>query len=88
MRSKKSELEWIEKFNEFSREFYFQRYIVMFKPTSAINTIILPSYKQEIKIGINLLSRKEKNQIKSMEDLQQTGFGFNCNNRRSHKPLL
>ena len=33
----------------------------MFKPKSAINAIILPSYRQEIKIGINLLSRKDSN---------------------------
>jgi hypothetical protein len=76
MVSNNSELEWIKKFNEVSREFYFHRYIAMFKPTSAISSIILPSYRYEIKIGINHLTRKDKNQIKSMEDVRQQVLGL------------
>ena len=49
-----SNKEWIERFNEFSREFYFTRYMVTFKPTSAISSIVLPSDRHEMKIGINL----------------------------------
>ena len=48
----------------------------MFKPTSAISSIILPSHKYEIKIGINHLTRKDKNQIKSMEDVRQQVLGL------------
>ena len=40
MSSKLSDKDWIKSFNKFSREFYFQRYKVMFKPTSAISSII------------------------------------------------
>ena len=62
-----SDKEWIEMFNEFSREFYFKR----FKPTSAISRIVLPSDRHEMKIGINLLTKIDKKQIESIEDLNE-----------------
>ena len=71
MSSKISDLEWIEMFNEFSREFYFKRYMVTFKPTSAISSIVLPSDRHEMKIGINLLTKIDKKQIESIEDLNE-----------------
>lgn len=71
MSSKISDLEWIELFNEFSREFYFKRYMVTFKPTSAISSIVLPSDRHEMKIGINLLTKIDKKQIESIEDLNE-----------------
>lgn len=71
MSSKISDLEWIERFNEFSRKFYFTRYMVTFKPTSAISSIVLPSDRHEMKIGINLLTKIDKKQIESMEDLKE-----------------
>lgn len=66
-----SNKEWIEGFNEFLREFYFTRYMVTFKPTSAISSIVLPSDRHEMKIGINLLTKIDKKQIESMEDLKE-----------------
>ena len=42
MNSETSDLKWIEKFNEVSRDF-FHRYVAMFKPKSAISSIVLPS---------------------------------------------
>jgi hypothetical protein len=69
--SSKSDKEWIERFNEFSRDFYFHRYVTMFKPKSAINSIILPSDRQELEIGFNQLSEKGKNEIKSIEEPEQ-----------------
>ena len=66
-----SDKEWIERFNKFSREFYFTRYMVTFKPTSAISSIVLPSDRHEMKIGINLLTKIDKKQIESMEDLKE-----------------
>lgn len=66
-----SDKEWIEMFNEFSREFYFKRYMVTFKPTSAISSIVLPSDRHEMKIGINLLTKIDKKQIESIEDLNE-----------------
>jgi len=65
MSHKISEKEWIKKFNEFSIKNYYQRYQEIFKPTSAISSIVLPSDRHEIKIGINYLSKKRcrKNQI-------------------------
>ena len=71
MSSKISDLEWIKMFNEFSREFYFKRYMLTFKPTSAISSIVLPSDRHEMKIGINLLTKIDKKQIESMEDLNE-----------------
>jgi hypothetical protein len=71
MSSKLSDNDWIESFNEFTRDFYFHRYVAMFKPKSAVSSIVLPSDRHEIKIGLNLLSQKDKNIIKSMEDFTQ-----------------
>ena len=68
MSSKLSDKDWIKSFNEFSREFYFQRYKVMFKPTSAISSIILPSNRREIKIGINQLTKTDKTHFELIDD--------------------
>jgi hypothetical protein len=59
--------EWIERFNEMSDDLHFDRYVARFKPLSAANSIILPSDRYEIKIGLNLLSKDDKNKIKSIE---------------------
>lgn len=76
MSSEISDKDWIERFNEVSRDFYFHRYVAMFKPKSAISSIVLPSDSHEIEIGINLLSEKDKNKIKSMEDLEKQVIGL------------
>ena len=66
-----SDEKWIERFNEFSREFYYQRYKAMFKPTSSIRSIILPSDRHEIKVGINHLTKEDKEKIKSMKNFSE-----------------
>jgi hypothetical protein len=76
MNSEISDLKWIEKFNEVSRDFYFHRYVAMFKPKFAISSIVLPSDRHEIEIGLNLLSKKDKNIIKSTEDLEKQVIGL------------
>jgi hypothetical protein len=76
MNSETSDLKWIEKFNEVSRDFYFHRYVAMFKPKSAISSIVLPSDRHEIEIGLNLLSKKDKNIIKSTQDLEKQVIGL------------
>ena len=67
--------EWINQFNEFSRDFYFHRYAAMFKPKSAISSIVLPSDRHEVEIGLNLLSKKDKNTIKSIREPDQQVLG-------------
>jgi hypothetical protein len=76
MTSKISDSIWIKKFNDVSRDFYFHRYVAMFKPKSVISSIVLPSDRHEIEIGINLLSKEDKNKIKSMEDLEKQVIGL------------
>jgi hypothetical protein len=76
MNSKNSDKDWIKSFNEVSRDFYFHRYVAMFKPKSAISSIVLPSDRQEIEIGLNLLTKKDKNTIKSMEEFDQQVLGI------------
>jgi hypothetical protein len=68
--------EWISQFNEVSRDFYFHRYVAMFKPKSAISSIILPSDRHEIEIGLNLLSKRHKNTIKSIKEPDQQVLGL------------
>jgi hypothetical protein len=68
MSPKISDKEWIEKFNEFSIKNYYQRYQEIFKPTSAISSIVLPSDRHEMKIGINYLSKKDVEKIKSFKN--------------------
>ena len=55
--------EWINQFNEFSRDFYFHRYAAMFKPKSAISSIVLPSDRHEVEIGLNYYLKKIKTQL-------------------------
>jgi hypothetical protein len=43
----------------------------MFKPKSAISSIVLLSDRHEIEIGLNLLSKKDKNIIKSTKDFEK-----------------
>ena len=76
MNSEMSDEEWIERFNEFSRKFYYQRYKAMFKPTSSISSIILPSDRHEIEVGINHLIKEDKEKIKSMEDFSEQVLGL------------
>src|SRR5574339_139839 len=76
MNSEMSDEEWIERFNEFSRKFYYQRYKAMFKPTSYISSIILPSNRHEIEVGINHLIKEDKEKIKSMEDFSEQVLGL------------
>lgn len=71
MSSEFSDEVWIKEFNEFSRDFYFQRYREMSKPKFGISSIILPSDRHEIKVGINQLTKKDKNTTKSMDDLRE-----------------
>lgn len=76
MNSEMSDEEWIERFNEFSRKFYYQRYKAMFKPTSSISGIILPSDRHEIEVGINHLIKEDKEKIKSMKDFSEQVLGL------------
>ena len=76
MNSEMSDEEWIERFNEFPRKFYYQRYKAMFKPTSSISSIILPSDRHEIEVGINHLIKEDKEKIKSMEDFSEQVLGL------------
>lgn len=76
MNSEMSDEEWIERFNEFSRKFYYQRYKAMFKPASSISSIILPSDRHEIEVGINHLIKEDKEKIKSMEDFSEQVLGL------------
>jgi hypothetical protein len=66
-----SDIDWIKEFNKFSREFYYQRYMATSKLKSTISSIILPSDRREIKIGINILTKKIKNKTKSIEDMRE-----------------
>lgn len=71
MGSEFSDEVWIKEFNEFSRDFYFQRYRELSKPKFGKSSIILPSDRREIKIGINRLTKKDKNDTKSGDDLRE-----------------
>ena len=68
--------EWISQFNQVGRNFYFLRYVAMFKPKPAISSIILPSDRHEIEIGLNLLFKRHKNTIKSIKEPDQQVLGL------------
>ena len=66
--SSESDKEWIERFNRVSRKSYYYRYKEMFKPSSAISSMVLPSDRHEIIIGLNHFTKEDKEKVKSMEE--------------------
>jgi len=69
MSSELSDKEWIERFNRVSRKSYYYRYKEMFKPSSAISSMVLPSDRHEIIIGLNHFTKEDKEKVKSMEEI-------------------